>query len=401
MFRGRVQINKPKISQIQQGSSIYLSVASRLTRSCSALVMSAPNPNPPVSGAGAGAGNGEGLPENLLAFFTQGLESYQLSNTTFRVLCSLSPTTSSPSSSSSNELLLAPPAPPTSHPRRLLVLDSSFNPPTLAHLRMALSAAAETAEATVPAKSPPPSPSQPQPQSQRVLLLLATSNADKAPKPAAFPQRLAMMYIFAQDLLSAMAAPQSAEEAVQSGPASTAVDIAVTTEPYFHSKSRAIAESDFYQQSTAAAATATFEQVYLTGFDTLIRIFNPKYYPGTGTGTGGSAMAAALDPFFARSRLRVTMRTDADWGDAEAQRKYVDGLRGHGDGDGGLVGVGWRAEWAEKVEMVEAGRRVGEEAAIVSSTKVRDAVVSRDWSLLRTLVSERMIEWIRREGLYS
>lgn len=269
----------------------------------------------------------------------------------------------------------------------MLVLDSSFNPPTLAHLRMALSAAAETA--TVTATS--------QPQSQRVLLLLATSNADKAPKPAAFPQRLSMMYIFAQDLLSAMTATttaKSSEEARGSSPTTIAVDIAVTTEPYFHSKSRAIADSDFYRQSAAAAAA--FEQVYLTGFDTLIRIFNPKYYPGPGP---GRAMAAALDPFFARSRLRVTMRTDADWGDAEAQRKYVDGLRG-GGGNGGLVEVGGRAEWAEKVEMVESERRAGEEA-VVSSTKVRDAVVAQDWDLLRTLVSERMIEWIRREGLYS
>ena len=226
----------------------------------------------------------------------------------------------------------------------------------------------------------------------RVLLLLATSNADKAPKPALFPQRLAMMYIFAQDLLSA-AATESVVQDGRAGPV-PAVDIGVTTEPYFHSKGRAVAESDFYKGGSSSSEEeqedsdtgGTFEQVYLTGFDTLIRIFNPKYYPD-------NMMIAALDPFFARARLRVTMRTDAEWGDAEAQREYVERLR-----DGRLAGVGGRTEWAEKVEMVE-GRREGE--AVVSSTKVRDAVVGQDWDLLRTLVSERMIEWIRGEGLYS
>ncbi|RYP26699.1 hypothetical protein DL767_007929 [Monosporascus sp. MG133] len=165
------------------------------------------------------------------------------------------------------------------------------------------------------------------------------------------------------------------------------IDVAVTTEPYFHSKATAVAASDFYTRSARAPETPA-EQVYLTGFDTLIRIFNPKYYDADGS------MAAALDRFFARSSLRVTMRPDAGWGDAEEQRKYLDRLqRG-----GGLAEIGGRAEWAQRVEMVD-GRGDGD--PVISSTKVRDAVAGQDWDTLRTLVSDRITEWIRKEGLYS
>ncbi|OTB16216.1 hypothetical protein K445DRAFT_317196 [Daldinia sp. EC12] len=305
------------------------------------------------------------LPPNLVSVFTQALKSYQISNATFRVLCSLTHPSLSPA---------APAEPPTLHPpqtplKSLLVLDSSFNPPTLAHQRMALSALLDHGQSDSDKK-----------HASRVLLLLAINNADKAPKPAAFPQRLAMMYIFAQDLLRSSTSELTQQHQHQhqhSDSRCEAVDIAVTTEPYFHAKAHAIAASEFYRDP---------EQVYLTGFDTLIRIFNPKYYAPGG-------MAASLDPFFARSRLRVTMRTDAEWGDAEAQRAYVAALR-----EGELQRVGGRTEWVERIEMVK-GRKEGEE--VVSSTKVREAVRRRDWEALKRLVSEDVAGWIREEGLYA
>ncbi|KAI0385505.1 Nucleotidylyl transferase [Hypomontagnella monticulosa] len=316
------------------------------------------------------------LPPNLVSVFTQALKSYQLSSATFRVLCSLTP--SSLASSPAEPPVLHPPQVP---PKALLVLDSSFNPPTLAHQRMAMSALSDHNDSN---------------HKSRILLLLAINNADKAPKPAAFPQRLAMMYIFAQDLLAATSKSTSTSP---SDPTSNntcgGVDIAVTTEPYFHAKSSAVALSEFYRGTTTpapetpgpGAEAEAMEQVYLTGFDTLIRIFNPKYY------SGASGMATALDPFFARARLRVTMRTDAEWGDAAAQREYLEKLR-----RGELERVGGRTEWVERIEM-EDGRKEGEE--VVSSTKVRDAVHRQDWEALKRLVSEDVTGWIRDEGLYT
>ncbi|KAI1078523.1 Nucleotidylyl transferase [Whalleya microplaca] len=307
------------------------------------------------------------LPANLVSLFTQALKSYQLSNATFRVLCSLPSASADPT-----------PQPPKLAPPALLVLDSSFNPPTLAHQRMALSALAQ----------PNPTPT------SRILLLLAINNADKAPKPAAFPQRLAMMYVFAQDLLLA----QQRTHPNSNPNANLDIDIAVTTEPYFHAKSSAIAASDFYQAGTGEGTGegTDVEQVYLTGFDTLIRVFDPKYYPPAGAGAGSPAMASVLDPFFERARLRVTMRPDAEWGDAAAQLRYLETLR-----QGELERVGGRTQWAERVEMVTGRDGDGEEEeVIVSSTKVRDAVRRRDWDALARLVSEGVAAWIWTEGLY-
>ncbi|KAI1404439.1 Nucleotidylyl transferase [Hypoxylon fuscum] len=312
------------------------------------------------------------LPPNLASLFTQALKSYQLSSATFRVLCSLPP-------SSTAEKLV--PQPPPVPPKSVLILDSSFNPPTLAHQRMALSALSDNvpAEAQISRKS-------------RILLLLAINNADKAPKPAAFPQRLAMMYIFAQDLLSAAAGQKSA---------CGGVDIAVTTEPYFHAKAAAITADAFFRGTPSPSSSSPSslssgpgaegeagvpEQIFLTGFDTLIRIFDPKYYPA-------GSMAAVLDPFFAHARLRVTMRPDAEWGDAADQRRYLAELK-----EGGLESVGGRTAWVERIEMRE-GRGEGEE--VVSSTKVRGAVLRKDWDALRALVSEGVAGWIRDEGLYA
>ncbi|KAK7948672.1 cytidylyltransferase [Apiospora aurea] len=333
------------------------------------------------------------LPSNLVSYFTQALKTFQLSGTTFTVLCSVSSPSASASASASaiaiatnrsdNDTQVAAPIQPKQAPRALVVLDSSFNPPTLAHQRMALSALAD---------QPKQQQQNNTPRDSRVLLLLAINNADKAPKPAAFPQRLAMMYVFAQDLLSAArsqrnghlhrqaAVPDTGSSMGAGAEEEGVVDIAVTTEPYFHSKSNAIATSEFY---SGAAAT-----MYLTGFDTLIRILDAKYYPN-------DTMRQALDPFLSQSRLRVTMRTDADWGTAADQRAYLAGLR-----DGKLEAMGGRREWADKVEMVE-GRREGKGEDVISSTKVRDAVQSEDWQALRRLVSDGVGEWVKTQGLYK
>lgn len=308
---------------------------------------------------------GQQLPPNLVPFFTRALKTFQLSKSSFEVLCSLP----LPSSSSPEPAVRKPPPPQQhGHHQTLFVLDSSFNPPTLAHQRMALSALRDDQKKKEEAeKAGTPS---------RVLLLLAINNADKAPKPAAFPQRLAMMYVFALDLL---------EEAT----AAVEIDLAVTTEPYFHSKSGAVAGDPLYFSGDGKArGEMEMEQVYLTGFDTLIRIFDGKYYPD-------GSMRRALDPFLARARLRVTMRPDADWGGADEQRAYLGRLAAGGLEEAG----GWR-EWAGRVEMVDGGDEQGKHEIVISSTKVRDAVVGEDWDGLRGYVSAGVADWIRSEGLY-
>ncbi|KAI0389380.1 Nucleotidylyl transferase [Xylariaceae sp. FL0594] len=321
------------------------------------------------------------LPTGLLELLAKALESFERSDARFQTLFTVSSsrssiTTDAPELESPDRI--GKPKPP----RYILVLDSSFNPPTLAHQRMVLSALRDPRYST---------------KMSRVLLLLAINNADKAPKPAAFAQRLAMMYVFAQDILLAAAAGQggdgskmttSGEEMPCDG-----VDIAVTKEPYFHAKAVAISESETYRAGTEKTQPEDGEkheqeqeQIYLTGYDTLIRIFDPKYYPN-------DTMKASLDPFFARARLRVRMRTSDEWGDAAQQIAYLDELRA-----GKLESVGGRTEWVDRIEMVE-GR--ADDEAVISSTKVRNAVREKDWEALKELVCEDVVAWIRENGLYA
>lgn len=323
----------------------------------------------------------------------------------------------------------SPPAPAAAAaaraPRRcktLVILDSSFNPPTLAHMQMALSAlrdlrtqrdiaaalkggaAAERAAARGRGIGVGGDD-----DGVRLLLLLAVNNADKAPKPAPFEQRLLMMRYFAGDIQRAWRAAEAQTQTQAQTPAlaetragqeqgraaelgqedDLPVDIGLTTHPYFHDKSAAIASSSDYDfsSSSSPAEPAATEQIFLAGYDTLIRIFNPKYYsapvPEAGVGSSDKTpMQASLDPFLERVRLRIMMRTDADWGGREEQMRYVEGLV---DGDE-LESVGGRREWAKRVEMVEAME--AEEGLVVSSTEARAAVKDGDWQKLRRLVPE-------------
>ncbi|KZL66799.1 cytidylyltransferase family protein [Colletotrichum tofieldiae] len=337
----------------------------------------------------------------LVDFFSRGLAAFQSSKDAFRVVCTLSRRSLAAAAGRDDIAATPVPRPPREErpPRRvrnLVVLDSSFNPPTLAHLRMAVSAVRDLQRGA------------PQDTSAvRLLLLLAVNNADKKPKPAAFPVRLGMMHAFAQDLLDelrgqALSAPGMGEgaqehEAAGGGAGEIDVDLGLTTMPYFHDKSQAISDERFYAVDGEGP-----EQVYLAGYDTLIRIFNPKYYnvaapsPSTTTtedGREGAEVVApirgALDPFLERSRLRITMRADDEWGDEGEQVAYLERLR-----DGGLDEVGGRGAWAERVDMV---RGMGE---VVSSTRVREAASKRDGEGLGRLVGGRVKEWVLGEGLY-
>ncbi|RJE27085.1 Cytidylyltransferase [Aspergillus sclerotialis] len=243
---------------------------------------------------------------------------------------------------------------PTS-PEVLYVLDSSFNPPTLAHLRIASSALLEKPGL-----------------SSRLLLLLATQNADKPSKPASFEDRLVMMESFAHDLLSHLqtASPSIDQQRLPQ------IDIGVTKKPYFVDKAAEIESSGVYSSS--------LEQVHLTGYDTLIRIFNPKYYPPTHT-------LQPLASFLSKHRLRVTMRPGDEWGEKEDQQAFLLDLA-----QGGREAEGGKREWAERIQFVE-GQKPGEPS--VSSTKARDAIQSNPGDL-EVLSPQNVRDYILTQNPY-
>ncbi|EGZ70968.1 hypothetical protein NEUTE2DRAFT_92821 [Neurospora tetrasperma FGSC 2509] len=346
---------------------------------------------------------------HLTDFFSRALSAFQSSTDSpqnFQVVCTAPPASSSNASASAAAAhdaqgkLLHPqspvPIPPTKRPHTLIVLDSSFNPPTLAHLRMATSAVHDVI------KKKRKGEDEKDMSGLRLLLLLAVVNADKAPKPAAFDQRLAMMWAFAHDVQRALRG-EAGESTNEVSPASVdiSVDIGLTSKPYFHEKSRVIAESKFYKPPKEEGEEDTMTQVILVGFDTLIRIFDPKYYgPATQVtahahdqSRKGSPIQQALDPMFKRAKLRVTLRTNDEWGGKQEQMAYLESLLS----EEGLAKIGGSKEWAERIELVE-GRRDGEE--IVSSTYARKAAEREEWGKLRRLVSPEVGKWIEGERLY-
>jgi nicotinamide-nucleotide adenylyltransferase len=255
-------------------------------------------------------------------------------------------------------------------PRTLYILDSSFNPPSIAHLTLATSALKQHA----PSETGP----------FRFLLLFSTHNADKAPSPASFVQRIALMTVFAEDLSRHLKTQQSDLPAEI---ADVSIDIGLTKEPYYSDKSTAIKETTppFYSSDPI--------HVHLVGYDTLIRFCNPKYYPKH------DPPLSALKPFFdAGHKLRVTQRpadpsdeSSNEFGTVEEQDRYLQGLR-----DGDEEKAGFVPAWGNNIDMAKAEKGVG-----ISSTRVRNAAKEGKWEVADELCTEGVAAWLKDQSLYK
>ncbi|OCT52212.1 hypothetical protein CLCR_08764 [Cladophialophora carrionii] len=349
--------------------------------------------------------------QSLRSEFSKALKDFAGSSSSFRILYTVPPT-SAPSQGK--------PIPT----RTLYVLDSSFNPPSKAHsslVKAALRSRRSNSERKDHSQSETP----------RVLFLLATVNADKKPKPADFEDRIVMMTLAAQDLRSSFSStggPTSSSDAASASasasetsdsPSNTParrtveapiIDIGITKQPYFVGKASAIRDSNVYENPDREDGVV--EQIHLTGFDTLLRIFTPKYYPKH------DPPLSALEPFLQHHRVRATIRVDADspsanlkdaqktgaesgadagpttpdFGTPEGQVKYLEGIQ-----QGALEKEGMKREWSDRVDLVvdEDGEAQG-----VSSTKVRDAVKEGNWAQVRELVGPSVGNWIKETSLY-
>ena len=280
---------------------------------------------------------------SLLPEFESALHSFTSSPAKFRVVHTVNPT--------------------STRPRTLYILDSSFNPPQKAHLSLA----------TTALKQSQTSDEKP----YRLLLLFSTHNADKAPSPASFAQRIALMAAFAEDI----------SQTLKSAAAGISIDVGLTKEPYYSDKSIAIKETTppFYPSNPV--------HVHLVGYDTLIRFCNPKYYPEH------DPPLLALKPFFdAGHKMCVTQRpadssdaSSSEFGTIEEQKRYVQDLT-----NGEREGEGFKRHWGKNINMAQAEEGVG-----ISSTRVRRAANEEDWSEVGKLCTEGVTAWIKDQALYS
>jgi nicotinamide-nucleotide adenylyltransferase len=218
-----------------------------------------------------------------------------------------------------------------------------------------------------------------------LLLLLSTANADKAPKPASFLQRLAMMVLFAEDLQGVLA-PRSGGTPDTDHVPDVSIDIGLTTCPYYTDKSIVIVNA------IPIVYASQPPLVFLLGYDTLIRFLAPKYYAGR-----YDPPLSAVAPFFEPGHeLQVLLRPDgntegAGSGGLEDQWAYLAGLR-----KGALTDAGFEPSWADQISVLEPSGDTDN----VSSTKIRAAAKKGAWGEVAEMCSPGVMEWIKDQKLY-
>ncbi|EPS42325.1 hypothetical protein H072_3703 [Dactylellina haptotyla CBS 200.50] len=245
--------------------------------------------------------------------------------------------------------------------RTVCILDSSFNPPTKAHMYLAIQALQ---------KYTPKSPNEEDPAEDppSLLLLLATSNADKAPAPAAYEHRIAMMSLLADEIRDVYAQETSTTDVPR-------IDIGITRHARFIDKSEDLYTNYLYPR-------AQTRQIWIMGYDTLIRLLDTKYYPPEHT------LTPVYDTLLSgRNRILVFGRPGDEFGSDELQREYSENVD---------------SRVSERLDMVLAD---DDKTAGISSTKVRKGIMDTisnaydvyDW---RGAVCASIAEYVIDEPVY-
>ncbi|KAF3083246.1 hypothetical protein TWF706_001242 [Orbilia oligospora] len=205
-----------------------------------------------------------------------------------------------------------------------------------------------------------------------LLLLLATTNADKPSSPASYEHRLAMMCLLAEEIQNKISSSSSSSPSSSSidNILAPQIDIGITPHPRFIDKSTDLSNHPFFPSEVT-------RQVWILGYDTLIRLLNPKYYPPHHTLTDLHTTLLS-----STNRILVFTRPGTDLGNESSQYEYSNSL------DPSI---------SKKIDMVVPDDP--EQVDGVSSTNVRNGVRdgSEDWELG---VCSGVAWWIGREGLY-
>lgn len=232
----------------------------------------------------------------------------------------------------------------------IAVLDSSFNPPHLAH-----EAIASSSFPTFPPTTPQ-TPDLTNPYTSR-LLLFSLRNVDKTLKAtdASLLQRFEMMTFLAERV----------ERITGQG-----VGIGLLNEPTFAGKAEMVQEWLKRERGIDKV-----QMSFLMGTDTLIRCFVPRYYP--------KGMRETMDPFFKTCYIISAQR-----GEDETSRGVEEGVL-----EGPEV-QDWVAQGRVRLSgSFKEGRQE------ISSTSVRDAI--KGSGSLEGLVSREVEDYIRSECLYQ
>ncbi|EGW32484.1 uncharacterized protein SPAPADRAFT_61552 [Spathaspora passalidarum NRRL Y-27907] len=233
--------------------------------------------------------------------------------------------------------------------QRICVLDSSFNPPHLGHYALVEESLKNTFGSVGQSND-----------NKIVLLLLSIKNADKAaPKPESLEHRLQMMYLMANDISKKW---------------NISVSIGVTKHAKFVDKS--VSCLNFIKPSS------TLKLTFLVGFDTLVRILNPKYYLP-------DKLSTSLEQFMKSTDLFCLTRVDKDITNDE-QNNYLEEIRGGRHED-------IPSHWGENIFLV---KNFGDDIANISSSEIRLQISqgNDDW---KSKVVPEIRDFIVNNDLYK
>ncbi|KAF5382079.1 hypothetical protein D9615_004425 [Tricholomella constricta] len=264
-----------------------------------------------------------------------------------------------------------PKSPPTRRSLKLLVLDASFNPPTLAHLALANSLSPFSNNIGAGDDSTP--------DYDAKLLLLSVRNADKALKPgdATYLQRLDMVEIFTRDIMH-QHANSDAEE-------TSNVAIAIIDEPTFVGKST-ILQTFFKARSAATSEYPSYDTQlnFILGYDTLERLIQPRYYGSP------ERMLASLRKFLSPAPEGDNARIICA---RRASSSFPHSVLGSTD-----LAVAQEFISSERIAFIDIGEDVkGYSSSEVRNTIHRMGLDAKEW---RMVVPSGIAEYIVRERLY-
>ncbi|GAA5872793.1 hypothetical protein JCM3774_006332 [Rhodotorula dairenensis] len=239
-------------------------------------------------------------------------------------------------------------------PLQVSVVDSSFNPPHAAHLALAQHG-----------------------HHDAVLLALTIANPDKGSiDPESVANRLEMMRAVARDLER-----RSAQEP-DGRPEWANVAVAVLQAPTFTEKSEMLRRDlDALAQTQADDSDASVRLTFGVGYDTLIRIFAPRYYqpPNPDLHTSMTDLLTRDD-----SRIACARRGDVS---PEEEHQF-------------LTSKPVR-EWAErgKIDLFDIPDPTVQG---ISSTAIRAAASEKRWDdVSRSIPIPEVVEIIRSKRLYQ
>ncbi|KAK3826514.1 MAG: hypothetical protein JOS17DRAFT_750368 [Linnemannia elongata] len=249
----------------------------------------------------------------------------------------------------------------TTRPTRIAVLDSSFNPPTKAHYQLLKAAARVGCDA--------------------VLLLLATNNVDKGQTGAGAVERLEMMEAVAMDSI------RNEKE----DPALRHMAVGLTIHARFMDKAQPILDN--YPPNTVQLS-------WIMGHDTMTRLFDPKYY---------NDVHADMAPFFEQCDVICSSRPG--YGTRDEMMKFVE-ASGHSkkvtlvdipddeEEEVGALAIEGEVGSEEEVRAETTTSARGIQVKEMSSTVVRNAIKSQDWTLVDRCVLPSVRQLIEKNGLY-